>query len=218
MNLSAMFCCLKSITATSSTQIMMTSNRFYLTLNLFSRLCITCICSANTSTYPVSHQCLAALRRHHGVIDIKSLLPFETHSLPPMAFRSIFSVNGVNVNARLDPLRETSSISSSFRNLACVAYDLDALISVPLGPSGSGFTCQLRLGDGQHTEDLVLGKDWLALYRQHALYPTARRNIFHMPDDHRSQNMGLQYSSRDPLPRVIEAQASDTSTSTLSSL
>ena len=131
-----------------------------------------------------------------------------------MAFRSIFSVNGVNANARLDPLRETSSISSSFRNSAGVAYDLDALISVPVGPTGSGFTCQLRLGDGQHTEDLVLGKNWLALYRQHALNPTTGRNM----DDHHSQNMGLQYSSRNPLPRVIEAQASGTSTSALSSL
>jgi len=85
-----------------------------------------------------------------------------------MAFPSLFSVNGVRANARLEMLHETSSISHAFRSTAVINYDHDAFVSVPLG--SSVFTCQLRLVDGHHTEDLVLGKDWLALYRRDASY------------------------------------------------
>ena len=85
-----------------------------------------------------------------------------------MEFSSLFSVNGVLATARLESLVPMSSVSLAFRNRACLTYDVDAIVSVPLG--SSVFTCQLPLVDGHHGEDLLLGQDWLELYRQDPSY------------------------------------------------
>ena len=96
-----------------------------------------------------------------------ALLPLSSVLSPAMQFPRVFEIDGSSVSAKVDLSRPFSSISLPCQHRCSWEPNKSMLVSVPFGPSQ--FSCLVQFQPGFHEEDIVVGKDWSAQFREIAI-------------------------------------------------